>query len=424
MPLPRGSRPGGHERAVATSERVYRSLLRAYPTGLRGEYGGEMVRCFRDLCREELEDGGGLGLAALWARTLPELFYTALKERSTMLARRPFLPVGPTAAARSGALLAVLGGVLGVALTLVGVALPEEAWLGMGPALNFFSMLIFDLVMLLSMLGLVGLYGALARPLDGPGRLAGAGAALAALAVASWLALSAYGGAKELAAGIGEASYSGRELWLTDALGAAVLLGWWGGLLLLGVAAFRKRVLPGRLRALPLAVVALLVAGFAARVLLGRLGFGLNGHGLDVPALVALSAVSGALPFLGSALLGWAILRSLAIGRLAQAGVAPGYVAEGTGDVGPGAWGVAWRIVGGRTTRRRPKASAAEAAKEKELLEAIRRRGSIGPAGAALETSLSVAEAEDVLSALASEGHIEVRAEGGRLRYYLWEGDG
>jgi hypothetical protein len=49
-----------------------------------------MARCFQDLCREELEDGGGLGLAALWAHTLPELLYTALKERSTMLARNAY----------------------------------------------------------------------------------------------------------------------------------------------------------------------------------------------------------------------------------------------------------------------------------------------------------------------------------------------
>jgi hypothetical protein len=86
MDSPGGPRPGGHERAVGTSERVYRSLLRAYPRGLREEYGEEMASCFRDLCREKLEDGGGPGLAALWARTLPELFYTALKERSTTLA--------------------------------------------------------------------------------------------------------------------------------------------------------------------------------------------------------------------------------------------------------------------------------------------------------------------------------------------------
>ncbi len=90
MASPRGPRPRGHERAVGTSERAYRSLLRAYPRELRDEYGEEMARCFRDLCREELEDGGGLGLAALWARTLPELLYTALKERSTMLARNAY----------------------------------------------------------------------------------------------------------------------------------------------------------------------------------------------------------------------------------------------------------------------------------------------------------------------------------------------
>ena len=87
MASPRGPRPRGHERAVVTSERAYRSLLRAYPRELRDEYGEEMARCFGELCREELEERGGLGLAALWANTLPELFYTALKERSTMFAR-------------------------------------------------------------------------------------------------------------------------------------------------------------------------------------------------------------------------------------------------------------------------------------------------------------------------------------------------
>ena len=78
---------------MGTSERAYRALLRAYPRWLRDGYGEEMARCFRDLCREEVGDGGGLGLAALWARTLPELFYTALKERSTMLTRNTYRAV-------------------------------------------------------------------------------------------------------------------------------------------------------------------------------------------------------------------------------------------------------------------------------------------------------------------------------------------
>ena len=107
-------RPRRHERAVETSEWAYRSLLRAYPRGLRGEYGDEMARCFRDLCREELEDGGGLGLAALWARTLPELFYTALKERSTTLA--------------GNAYRSVIGVVLATAFILLMPLLAGWAW--------------------------------------------------------------------------------------------------------------------------------------------------------------------------------------------------------------------------------------------------------------------------------------------------------
>ena len=85
--------PRGDERAVEASERAYRSLLRAYPRELRDEYGEEMALCFRDLCREELEDRGGLGLAALWVHTLPELIRTALEERSNKLARNTYRSV-------------------------------------------------------------------------------------------------------------------------------------------------------------------------------------------------------------------------------------------------------------------------------------------------------------------------------------------
>ena len=40
-----------------------------------------------------------------------------------------------------------------------------------------------------------------------------------------------------------------------------------------------------------------------------------------------------------------------------------------------------------------------------------------------METTLSVAEADRMLSELAKNGHIEVRALGGRLGYALWEHD-
>ncbi len=61
--------------------------------------------------------------------------------------------------------------------------------------------------------------------------------------------------------------------------------------------------------------------------------------------------------------------------------------------------------------------------KEKELLKALARHGEITAARAALETSLSVSEADRMLSGLAKDGHVEVRAREGRLGYALWERD-
>jgi transcription initiation factor IIE alpha subunit len=66
---------------------------------------------------------------------------------------------------------------------------------------------------------------------------------------------------------------------------------------------------------------------------------------------------------------------------------------------------------------------ADEGRKEKEVLEALARHGELTPARAALETSLGVAEADRVLSGLAKDGHIGVRAREGRLEYALWDAD-
>jgi hypothetical protein len=65
--------------------------------------------------------------------------------------------------------------------------------------------------------------------------------------------------------------------------------------------------------------------------------------------------------------------------------------------------------------------SQAEGIKEKVLLEALVRCGKLTVTGAALETSLSVGEAERMLQALAAKGHLEVSFEHGRPHYSLWE---
>jgi hypothetical protein len=74
-------------------------------------------------------------------------------------------------------------------------------------------------------------------------------------------------------------------------------------------------------------------------------------------------------------------------------------------------------------TREKSDRVTAQESKERELLEALARRGELSPALAALETSLGVAEADRMLSDLAESGHVEVRAREGRLVYALWEHD-
>jgi hypothetical protein len=84
---------------------------------------------------------------------------------------------------------------------------------------------------------------------------------------------------------------------------------------------------------------------------------------------------------------------------------------------------IARGLSGFSESRTRKGGAVTEESKERELLEALARHGEISPALAALETSLTVAEANRMLSDLANSGHVEVRAREGRLGYALWERD-
>ncbi len=75
----------GRTRVPTFSERAYRALLFAYPRGFRREYGQEMACAFADLCEEERERRGTIGLLLLWARALLDLFANALAERGGSL---------------------------------------------------------------------------------------------------------------------------------------------------------------------------------------------------------------------------------------------------------------------------------------------------------------------------------------------------
>ena len=85
------------------------------------------------------------------------------------------------------------------------------------------------------------------------------------------------------------------------------------------------------------------------------------------------------------------------------------------------AFGVAARGMAGLSAARPRRVS--EGDKEKQLLKALARHGEITAARAALETTVSVSEADRMLSELAQSGHIEVRAHEGRWGYALWDHD-
>lgn len=83
------------------------------------------------------------------------------------------------------------------------------------------------------------------------------------------------------------------------------------------------------------------------------------------------------------------------------------------------AFGVFARGVAGLVETRSELSPAS--AKEKEVLEALRVYGELAPARAAMETSLTVDEADRVLGDLAAKGHLEARVRGGGIFYKLWD---
>ena len=79
-------------------------------------------------------------------------------------------------------------------------------------------------------------------------------------------------------------------------------------------------------------------------------------------------------------------------------------------------------VFGTRRLRRRRSPDATRRPQfgaEKQLLMVLRDAGSITPVRAALETSLTVDEAEEVLSRLANRGHLHVESRDGTLFYVL-----
>lgn len=91
-------------RVTGFSERLYRTLLVAYPREFRRQYSEQLVQAFGDLCHEEYEQRGKKGLLLLWMRTLGDLAVSVFSARSG-------IPLFSFSGVRVGGLIIMLGGV-------------------------------------------------------------------------------------------------------------------------------------------------------------------------------------------------------------------------------------------------------------------------------------------------------------------------
>ena len=373
--------PGGRGREdrrlanllLAASELIYGTLLALYPKSFRQRYAEEMRRDFADLSREGLEEGGA-ELARVWGGAFSDLALTALQERGTAMSRNAYLPVDPRVA------VSALVAVVIVAVTVTAASLVKT------PQYEASSTL------------LIGQERGLGKEAVGVRAL----------------------GSQELTLTLAEATRSRPIAEKTiERLGLSM----------------RPDVFLERLEAEPIENTQFIKLSYTdadpmrARVVTNTVGDVLSeqvskvGQDNRITASLWERAPVPEEPVSPNPLRDG--LLALVSGLLICVGLAfvsPVVAASGIGRAARRATSVV-----GRTTHVARGVPATpphtEAAKEKELLEALGRRGKLTVAGVALETSLTVGEADRMLSALAAKGHLEVAVEHGRLLYSLWEGD-
>ncbi|MDQ3639603.1 MAG: Wzz/FepE/Etk N-terminal domain-containing protein [Actinomycetota bacterium] len=359
---------------LAASQRLYGALLALYPVAFRRRYTREMRRDFGDLSREGLEEGGGSELVRVWAATLSDLVVTALKERSTVSARNVHPSVDPRTAAR--AMVAVVFVALTVAVASLSITPQYEA----------------------STTVLIGKQGSEGSALE--------------------MEIQQL---QDLTLTLAEVTRSRPIAEETiERLGLSTT----------------PEVFLERLQAEPIENTQFIELSYTdpdpekARRVANTVGDVLSQRVSEVgPSADAMTATlwqrapvpeeptspnplrNGLLTLVSGLLLCAGL--AFALPRVAASGIGRAAL-RATGAVGLTASGSRGAPTGAPSTK---------GAKEKELLEALGRRGKLTVAGVALETSLTVEEADWMLSALAAKGHLEVTVEHGRLLYSLWEGD-
>ena len=161
----------------------------------------------------------------------------------------------------------------------------------------------------------------------------------------------------------------------------------------------------------------------------------LVGRSLDPKAQVGLGVGLGALALVSILLDGvilnatggqewgwWILFVGLLVASVVAASASLALLQQGlAGLSGPSysTYGTGWHLLPEWPMPTSDAVGSSEKRAERRLLEAIDHHGEITPVRAALETSLTVEEADRMLSDLAKGGHLEVRVEGGKLLYGL-----
>ena len=114
------SKPG---RSLAVSQRLYRTMLLAYPRAFRQVYGADMVQVFGDRLRGERERSGRRASLRVWFLTLLDLFKTAPLQRmeKKMTREAAFAVVFAVGLVAAVAVFATGTGGSGIGLVAVGV---------------------------------------------------------------------------------------------------------------------------------------------------------------------------------------------------------------------------------------------------------------------------------------------------------------
>jgi capsular polysaccharide biosynthesis protein len=379
--IPRGGPPGPRHRTsalllLAVGVRLYGALLALYPEAFRRRYEAEMRRDFRELLREELEEEGATGLVRVLTQAVWDLVLTALKERGIMPARLAYyLSVYPRKAAS-----AMVGAVVIVAVAVTLASLTRT------PTYEASAQVWVD-----------------QKQGDQQTNLAETVEGLQTIMLAMIHAIDSRPAAEEAIQRLG--------LEMTP----AELL---DNLSIEQVESTSFIVLTYEdTNPVEAARIVNTVGEVSSELISER-----SAAGSQLTANVYEEAMVPESPVSPDPLRNG--LLTLVIGLMLCAGpvvALPGVGASLAGTLSE--WSV--RTIGEAGAPAVPPVdpSEAERIKEKELLEALVRCGKLTAVEAALETSLSVEEADRMLSELAVKGHLEVTVEHGRLHYALWEPD-